>query len=155
MMRAIAICGLLVSGCGPSAEERQAKEAQIQRANARHAEAKATAQREQKLIIEIKRRSVRDFLDPAAVQFRDLKYDGYFMICGEVNGKNGFGAYTGFTRFWATKATITFFSEIQSIDAKSVELGTAQPGRPSLTDGFNEIFTECMKKGRSIDNSPA
>ena len=40
--------------------------------------------------------------DPASAQFRNVEsfgLDSGSMVCGEVNGKNGFGAYTGFTHF--------------------------------------------------------
>lgn len=37
-------------------------------------------------------------LDPTSVQFRNVRR-GRDAICGEVNGKNRFGAYVGFSRF--------------------------------------------------------
>lgn len=42
-----------------------------------------------------------DFLDPVAAQFRRLM-PGWIpqIICGEVNGKNSNGAYTGFKPFY-------------------------------------------------------
>ncbi len=54
-----------------------------------------------------------DLLDPAAAQFREVRVvrrkkgetavlqavNPRVFVCGEVNGKNGFGAYVGFTRF--------------------------------------------------------
>lgn len=40
-----------------------------------------------------------DLRDPSSAQFRDIKiYPSY--VCGEINGKNGMGAYVGFRRFW-------------------------------------------------------
>ena len=49
---------------------------------------------------------VRDFKDPASAQFRETKVtrdsEGIPFWCGEVNGKNSYGAYTGFKRFFAT-----------------------------------------------------
>jgi hypothetical protein len=38
--------------------------------------------------------------DPSSAQFRNVVQNGD-MICGEVNGKNGFGGYSGFERFVA------------------------------------------------------
>ena len=41
-------------------------------------------------------------LDPGAAQFRKLrkiKTTGSAQVCGEVNGKNSYGAYTGFKPF--------------------------------------------------------
>lgn len=40
--------------------------------------------------------------DPSSAQFRNVRTTGYF-VCGEINGKNGFGAYAGFVRFYGTK----------------------------------------------------
>ncbi len=42
--------------------------------------------------------------DPAAAQFRNVNvkdYAGGVLVCGEVNGKNSYGAYVGFKRFVA------------------------------------------------------
>lgn len=44
----------------------------------------------------------RDFKDPAAAQFRNLFVSAkseVYTLCGEVNGKNSYGAYIGFRRF--------------------------------------------------------
>lgn len=39
--------------------------------------------------------------DPSSAQFRNVHRYGS-TICGEVNGKNGYGAYVGFVRFMGT-----------------------------------------------------
>lgn len=41
------------------------------------------------------------FKDPSTVQFRNLAtvVDGS-IVCGELNAKNGYGAYSGFKRFY-------------------------------------------------------
>lgn len=43
--------------------------------------------------------------DPASVQFRNVTshVDGY--VCGELNARNGYGAYAGFQHFVVTTAT--------------------------------------------------
>lgn len=50
--------------------------------------------------------------DPAAAQFRNVRVISYGtggrLTCGEVNGKNSYGAYTGFTRFAGTPAAVEF-----------------------------------------------
>ncbi len=43
-------------------------------------------------------------LDPSAAKFRDVEKKNGF-ICGHVNGKNKFGAYTGFKAFYFTNST--------------------------------------------------
>jgi hypothetical protein len=53
---------------------------------------------------------IRSFKDPGAVQFRGVFISGKAMpvLCGEVNGKNSYGAYVGFRRFYSTgKAMLT------------------------------------------------
>lgn len=39
--------------------------------------------------------------DPSSAQFRNVRTDGDGYVCGEINGKNGFGAYSGFSEFYA------------------------------------------------------
>lgn len=75
----------------------------------------------------------KDFKDPEGAKYRNLGVyqdkmgDGVFL-CGEVNAKNAYGAYTGYTAFYS--------------DAKSVQLND---GSPTST---YEIFAEinCSKK---------
>lgn len=47
----------------------------------------------------------KDFFDPSAVQYRDIQVKGKpgsYIFCGELNGKNRYGAFTGFKRFIAS-----------------------------------------------------
>jgi hypothetical protein len=37
--------------------------------------------------------------DPQSAQFRNIKANDKHVFCGEVNSKNGFGGYGGFTKF--------------------------------------------------------
>lgn len=37
--------------------------------------------------------------DPGSAQFRNVRKGTYGRICGEVNGKNSYGGYTGFSNF--------------------------------------------------------
>lgn len=51
-------------------------------------------------IAEVKRVFLEDALDASSIKFRNLKHreisPGERMVCGEVNGKNRFGGYTGY-----------------------------------------------------------
>lgn len=38
-------------------------------------------------------------IDPTSAQWRDVQHVRPDFVCGEVNGKNSYGGYTGFTRF--------------------------------------------------------
>lgn len=48
----------------------------------------------------------KDFKDPDGARYRGLGVYkdnlGGTVLCGEVNGKNGFGAYVGYRRFFTT-----------------------------------------------------
>lgn len=49
-----------------------------------------------------KKAVAKDFLDPASAQFRNIDVQSDFGnadVCGEVNAKNSYGAYTGFKPF--------------------------------------------------------
>ena len=43
--------------------------------------------------------AVQQLRDPDSVQFRAEKLTRAGWLCGELNGKNAYGAYTGFKRF--------------------------------------------------------
>ena len=48
--------------------------------------------------------------DPSSAQFQNvqaLDEEAFWYICGEVNGKNSFGAYAGFDRFYGTYYPMT------------------------------------------------
>lgn len=64
---------------------------------------------EEKAISLAKSEVAGNLKDPASAQFRNVKVskmtdaeDGYVVavVCGEINGKNGFGAYAGFHPFF-------------------------------------------------------
>lgn len=55
-------------------------------------------------VAQAKQALTKDFKDPSSVQYRGLFVSGTTLpvLCGEVNGKNSYGAYTGFKRFYTT-----------------------------------------------------
>lgn len=64
---------------------------------------------EEKAISLAKSEVAANLKDPASAQFRNVKVskmtdagDGrvFAIVCGEINGKNGFGAYAGFHPFF-------------------------------------------------------
>ncbi len=60
------------------------------------------------------------------------KFRNQWELCGEVNAKNSFGAYTGFQRFIASKEKIYFENEYNS-DSYSIS-------------AFNQVWnTDCKK----------
>lgn len=41
--------------------------------------------------------------DPSSAQFRGDYITSIGSVCGEINGKNGFGAYVGFKRYMSSR----------------------------------------------------
>ena len=87
---AIIIAAGALCGCGPSSEQIAAKKAEQARAE----KAKINHQ----LIEKAEEQATHDMLDPGSVQFRNVSIRGE-NVCGELNGKNSYGAYTGFHPF--------------------------------------------------------
>lgn len=54
-----------------------------------------------KLTEEKRSHAVQQMRDPAAVQFRNERLTEGGWLCGELNGRNAYGAYVGFKRFMA------------------------------------------------------
>lgn len=63
-----------------------------------------------KTITEIKKFISDSLKDPSSAQFKNFRlvdFAGGKLACGELNGKNSYGAYTGFTPFVAGVADYT------------------------------------------------
>lgn len=59
---------------------------------------------------EAKRAVAEKLKDPSSAQFQNVRESGEY-VCGEVNGKNSFGAYSGFRRFVAGPLGVTLEPE--------------------------------------------
>lgn len=68
--------------------------------------------------------------DPSSAQFRDLRKTRQGVVCGEVNGKNGYGGYAGFQRFIAKPDTGEVWLE---------------PAEEIVADGSNESLSHASK----------
>ncbi|MYM31511.1 hypothetical protein GTP58_24565 [Duganella sp. CY15W] len=62
--------------------------------------------------------------DPSSAQFRNERFIDYDWYCGEINAKNGMGAYTGYKRFISGRLSKVIYLE-----------GTGMIGKES-TDEF-------------------
>lgn len=82
------ICAAMLAGCKPSiSEEDKVKNAVAERLR-----------------------------DPSSAQFRNVKTGerrGMYHVCGEVNGKNAYGAYSGYERFVASNDGKAIYLESQ------------------------------------------
>ncbi len=56
--------------------------------------------RRDKQISRAKEAVAAKLIDGESARFRNVRHVGLIGVCGEVNGKNRFGAYTGFTGFY-------------------------------------------------------
>jgi hypothetical protein len=64
-------------------------------------ERKAILAGDKALIIEVaKKHLTYNFKDPGSAQYRNVVVTDQKNVCGEVNGKNAYGAYVGFRRFY-------------------------------------------------------
>lgn len=57
----------------------------------------------EKLPAEVESELTKDFKDPFSVKYRNLKVSNRGLYCGEINGKNSYGAYSGFKKFYASE----------------------------------------------------
>lgn len=91
---------IMLAGCGPSEKEiAAAKDA------AETAQAMAT----------MRDKVARRLRDPESAQFRDERLTAFnAALCGEVNGKNAFGAYIGFKRFYTDNITSPYLDDTGS-----------------------------------------
>ncbi len=86
----------------------------------------------------IKKAVTQGFNDPAAAQFQNLraaKKDIKVAVCGEVNGKNKFGAYVGFVPFSA------FLDPVQNI------AGLGKIGSSADSYSNEAAWKECQAEG--------
>ena len=92
--RLLALLALsLLCGCSDKAAEAAALES---------AKKEAVAKAETALVERLKLKVSERLRDPSSAQFRNLRLNSAKdFLCGEVNGTNGFGGYSGFVEFAA------------------------------------------------------
>lgn len=77
--------------------------------------------------IEHAKRAVADSLkDPGSAQFKNVRLAPFGtgkVVCGEVNAKNSYGGYVGYTRFVASTDSSTLAS--RSLDSRFPEIDAA------------------------------
>jgi hypothetical protein len=94
---ALAACILAITGCQDSEEKRLITLADVAK--------KSIAAR---------------YKDPDAVQFKSLRLDWQQQhLCGELNAKNGYGAYTGYERFRADLKGTGASTTVTNVQTKS------------------------------------
>lgn len=86
-----------------------------------------------------------ELIDPDSMKLRNLSFyqqsendfSTTYVVCGEVNAKNRFGGYTGFTQFFGTA-----FAE-------------KQQGEPQFTDDSSAVFIDAESHHRSFEHTYA
>lgn len=64
--------------------------------------------------------------DPGSAKFRNIKTNES-AVCGEVNGKNAFGAYSGFKRFVSAEGRIRLEMDVSTVtDASDATVSALQ-----------------------------
>ncbi|MFC0202922.1 hypothetical protein [Novosphingobium soli] len=111
---------------------------------------------------ETKRYITKDFIDPDAAQFRNIKPHGR-CLTGEVNGKNRFGGYVGYHKFYydpvtksgAEEPEVISIIEITSEDYKkhneSVDSYLRNLGVCSKGEKGQEAFDASVRKRLAAD----
>jgi len=68
-----------------------------------------------------KQKMADGLMDPEAAKYKDVHayaVNGAYVFCGQINGKNGYGGYTGYERFIAssvivgTEGNVTGFNKV-------------------------------------------
>ena len=82
------------------------------------------------LIDQAKKSVAAELRDPASAQFRAVKAvrqeDGSIAVCGEVNGRNAFGGYAGYSQFYVHRGQVSLAPDTQN--AVTVEDASAAYG---------------------------
>ena len=114
LLRAVVASALchVVAGCGPSESQLKAEAAKREKAEAEAAKAAEIAR------IEVyKSKVLTQLKDPNSAQFRNLKIlDNDRGMCGEVNAKNAFGGYVGFSAFAVDGKDKVFMLKVMSLE---------------------------------------
>ena len=85
--------------------------------------------------------------DPESSKFSNMKV---FLgtLCGEINSKNSFGAYTGADPFTAGGGAVTLRSGVTELDNRLI--GTKAGEKVNFTKSFDESYQRCQEGGKSV-----
>lgn len=122
----------MLAACGPSPEE-------VAKENA----AKSAADAKSLAIKSLLDHSTETLLDPEGARFRNVRFHRYEM-CGEINSKNSFGAYTGYDQFYTIPDNPTQYA------ARIHALRDAVTQR-KLMAIFDKLAAKCFAEGEPVD----
>lgn len=108
----------------------------------------ACTSEEQREADAVKKIAAQDMKDPSSAQFRNLKIR-LASLCGEINAKNSFGAYTGFKRFKGNTGAVIHETKIE----EGAALPQSERAKKFWTDQakeFDEEYKECQRNGKPV-----
>lgn len=95
--------------------------------------------------------------DPNAAQFRNVRLVGYLdgsVICGEVNGKNSYGGYIGFSPFVASTNAVQLYDldnkypDIQSASNAGINEACSSTPRPRVGQSLVGVRPSSYEPGK-------
>jgi len=114
----IALAPMLLAGCvalpSPVNNLREASLDTVERYGASVSAYLANGGTEEGAIAKAQEAASYSLKDPDSAKFRNVRIVGYFnwkLICGEINAKNSYGAYVGYSRFVAGISAATIESK--------------------------------------------
>lgn len=101
----------------------------------------ATEYNEKALIEKSKKQLLNQLKDPDSAKFRNISVKDKTLVCGEVNAKNSYGGYTGFT---------FFYSHISAVDGTLETIIRDSDGKYNIGGVLCKQITieELIEKGR-------
>ncbi|WP_159975888.1 MULTISPECIES: hypothetical protein [unclassified Novosphingobium] len=85
--------------------------------------------------------------DPESAKFTDVKVL-FGTVCGMVNGRNSFGAYSGAERFAGNGSSTRLRSEAENADSLLSGTPAGESYRP--TEWFDKSWDRCQQKGIAV-----
>jgi hypothetical protein len=97
------------------------------------------------LLSDLRTLATKDLRDPTSTQFRNEQHHGEWL-CGELNSKNGYGAYGGFKRFMSKKPDEAYLEDEGILSEDQIKLISHR----------QEVEIEALNiRGRQLDHMHA
>ena len=98
-------------------------------------------------LLEVIRKKVSyDFLDPFSSKMRNV-YWSNGAICGEINAKNAYGAYTGFNKFIIGRSALTLVSAHMGLN-RALKFSTKEEEYSDIE--LKLMFEKYLTEGREL-----
>ena len=100
-----------------------------------------------------KEAAAQSLRDPSSAQFRNVTTNGNY-VCGEINGKNAFGGFAGFSEFYAFEAAGgEWMAQIYNEDElRQLEEGGYEELARQTRANFKDAQAECTGDEKLIES---